>query len=138
MTFSPVERDGSSWSVVPTRSRVRKNRRGMRPAGGIRPCPPEMNNNPIAGEGKTAAIPLSVELEEFSPETKSMSRVAARERSDGGIDDLPSRTGPGKIIRRRDAVGLTTAVDGAEASSKLPGQLPWPTLPERMFRPLPE
>ena len=40
--ISPVEMDGSSWSVVPLASRARKNRRGMRPAGGIRPCPPRV------------------------------------------------------------------------------------------------
>ena len=91
--ISPVEMDGSSWPVVPPRSRARRNGRGMRPAGGIRPCPPGMKNEPMAGEGRPDTRPLSVEAEEFSPEFESLSRVAARARSDGSIDDLPSRTG---------------------------------------------
>ena len=111
--ISTVEMDGSSWSVVPPRSRARRNGRGMRSAGGIRPYPPGMKNEPMAGEGRTDVIPLSVEAEEFSPEIKLLSQVAVRARLDGSIDDLPSRTRPGKIIRRRDAVGSTTAVDGA-------------------------
>ena len=65
----------------------------MRPAGGIRPCPPGMKNEPMAGEGRTDVRPLSVEAEEFSPEIKLLSRVAARAKSDGSIDELPSRTG---------------------------------------------
>ena len=91
MPISPVEMDGSSWSVVSPRSRARRKGRGMRTAGGIRP--PGMKNEPLAGEGRTDARPLSVEAEELSPELKSLSRVAARARSDGSIDDLPSRTG---------------------------------------------
>ena len=74
--ISPVERDGSSWSVVPPRSKARRNGRGMQPAGGSRPCPPGMKNEPMAGEGRTDVRPLSVEAEEFSPEIKSLSRVA--------------------------------------------------------------
>ena len=65
--ISPVEMDGSSWSVVPSVSRARKNRRGMRPAGGIKPCPPRVKNEPTEGEGKTHAIPLSVEAEAVAP-----------------------------------------------------------------------
>ena len=33
--ISPVEMDGSSWSVVPPRSRTRKNRRGCGRAEGL-------------------------------------------------------------------------------------------------------
>ena len=47
--------------------------------------------------------------------------MAARARSDSSIDDLPSWTGPGKIIRRRDAVGSTTAVDGAAVLIEIAG-----------------
>ena len=65
-------------------------------------------------------MPLSVEAEEFSLKTESKSRVATRAGSDGGIDDLPSRTGPGKIVKR-DAVGLTTAVDGAATRTEITG-----------------
>ena len=36
-------------------------------------------------------------------------------KSDGSIDELPSRTGLGNIIRRREAVGSTTALEGAAA-----------------------
>ena len=61
--ISPVEMDGSSWSVVPPVSRARTNRRGMQPAGGIRPCPPRVKNEHKDGEGKTHAIPLLVEAE---------------------------------------------------------------------------
>ena len=68
--ISPVEMDGSSWSVVPPRPRARRNGRGMRLAGGIRPCPPGMKNEPMAGEGRTDVRPLSVEAEELSPEFK--------------------------------------------------------------------
>ena len=71
--ISSVEMEGSSWSVVPPVSRARKNRRGMRPAGGIRQCPPRVKNGPTDGEGKTQAIPLSVEAEEFSLMTESKS-----------------------------------------------------------------
>ena len=117
----PVEMDGSSWSVVPPRPRTRRSGRGMRPAEGIRPCPPGMKNELMAGEGRTDARPLSVEAEEFSPEIKSMSRMAARVRSDGSIDDVPSQTGPGKIIRQRDAVGSTTAVDRTAALIEIAG-----------------
>ena len=66
--------------------------------------------------------PLSVGAEEFSPEIKSLSRVAARPKSDGSIDELPSRTGPGKIIGRREAVGSTTAVEGVAALIGIAGQ----------------
>ena len=51
--ISPVEKEGSSWSVVPPRSKDRRNGRGMRPAGESRPCPPGMKNEPMAGEGRT-------------------------------------------------------------------------------------
>ena len=69
-----------------------------------------MKNESMAGEGRTDVRPLSVEAEEFSPEIKSLSRVAARAKSDGSLDELPSKTGPGQIIRRREVVGSTTAV----------------------------
>ena len=97
--ISPVEMDGNSWSVVPPRSKAQRNGRGMRPAGGSRPCPPGMKNEPMAGEGRIDVRPLSVKAEEFSPEIKSLSQMAARAKSDGSIDELPSRTGPGKNIR---------------------------------------
>ena len=74
-----------------------------------------MKNEPMVGERRTEVGPLSVGAEEFSPEIKSLSRVAARAKSDGSIDELPSRTGPGKNIGRREAVGSTTAVVGAAA-----------------------
>ena len=48
----------------------------MRPAGGSRPCPPGMKNEPMAGEGRTDVRPLSMEVEEFSPGIKSLSPVA--------------------------------------------------------------
>ena len=47
--------------------------------------------------------------------------MTTRTGSDGSGDDLPSRTGPGKIIRRCDAVELTTAVDGATALANITG-----------------
>ena len=116
--ISPVERDGGSWSVAPPVSRARKNRRGMRPDGRIRPCPQRVKNELMDGEGKTHVIPLSVE---FSLKTESKSRVATRSGSDGSVDDLPPRTGPEKIVKRRDAVGLTTAMDGAATIAEIAG-----------------
>ena len=71
----------------------------MWPTGGIRPCPPRAKNGPTDGEGKTQAIPLSVEAEEFSLKTESKSCVATRAGSDDCVDDLLSRTGPGKIVK---------------------------------------
>ena len=41
--------------------------------------------------------------------------------SEGSEDDLPSRTGPGKIVNRYDAVELTTAVDGAAVLADMAG-----------------
>ena len=64
----PIEMDGSSWSVVPPRSRARRNERGMRPAGGNGPCLPGLKKEPMAEEGRTDTRPISLEAEEFSPE----------------------------------------------------------------------
>ena len=69
----------------------------------------------------TQVTPLSVEAREFSPRTESKSRVVNRVRLDEGIDDLLSRTGPKKIVKRRDAVGLNTAVDGAATLAEIAG-----------------
>ena len=80
-----------------------------------------MKNEPMAGEGRTDVGPLSVEAEELSPENNSLSR-ATRAKSDCSIDELLSRIGPGKIIRRREAVGSTTAVEGAAALIRIAGQ----------------
>ena len=63
-----------------------------------------------------------VQAEEFSPKIKSLSRVAARGKSDGCIEELPSQTGPGKIVRRREAVESTTAVEGAATPFGIAGQ----------------
>ena len=51
--ISPIEEEGGSWSVVPSSSKSRKNRREMRPAGGMRPCPPKIKNGPTVGVGNT-------------------------------------------------------------------------------------
>ena len=47
--------------------------------------------------------------------------MATRAGLDDGVDDLLSRTGPGKIVKRRDAVGLTTAVAGAATLAEIAG-----------------
>ena len=119
--ISPIEEEGGSWSVVPSVSRSRKHRREMRPAGGIRPCPPRVRNGPTDGVGITQVRPLLVEAGEFSPKTESKSRVATRVGLDEGIDDLLSRTGPEKIVKRRDAVGLATPVAGAATLAEIAG-----------------
>ena len=72
--ISPVEMDTGSWSVVPQRSRARKHRRGMRPAGGIRPVTPRVKDEPMDGAGKTHVIPLSVEAEESSDDSSGIGR----------------------------------------------------------------
>ena len=57
----------------------------------------------------------------FSLKTGSKSRVTTRVGSEGSEDDLPSRTGPGQIVKRYDAVELTTAVDGATTLADIAG-----------------
>ena len=47
--------------------------------------------------------------------------MTTRAGSDGSGDNLPSRTGPGKIAKRCDAVDLTTAVAGAAALADIAG-----------------
>ena len=71
--------------------------------------------------GGTTVRPLVVEAEEFSLMTGWNSRVTTRAGSDGSGDNLPSRTGPGKIVRRCDAVVPTTAVAGATALADIVG-----------------
>ena len=67
LPISPTEMDRGSWSVVPQVSRARRHRRGMRPAGGIRPFPQRVNNELLdGGGGGTKVMPLSVEADEFS------------------------------------------------------------------------
>ena len=117
----PIEMEGGPWSVVPSVSRSRKNRREMRPAAEVRPCPPKVMDGPKEGVKKTQVRPLSVEAGEFSPKTESKARVATRARVDKGLDDFLSRTGPGEILNRRDAVELTTAVAGAATLAKITG-----------------
>ena len=60
-----------------------------------------------------------MEAEEFSPKTDLKSQVATRAELDGGVEDLLSRTG--RIVKRRDAVGLTTAVAGAATLAEVAG-----------------
>ena len=93
----------------------------MRPAGEVRPCPPKVMDGLKEGVKKTQARPLSVEAGEFSPKTESKSRVATRARVDKGLDDFLSRTGPGKIVNRRNAVGVTTAVAGVATLAEIAG-----------------
>ena len=62
------------------------------------------------GVGKIQVMTLLVEAGEFSPKTESKSRVTTQTKLNNGIDDLLSRTGPGNIFKRHDAVGLTTAM----------------------------
>ena len=57
--------------------------------------------------------PLSVEAEEFSLGSGPKDRVTAGAGSDGRRDFLPSRTGPGSIVIRCDAVVPTAAEAGA-------------------------
>ena len=64
--------------------------------------------------------PLSVEAEEFSLINGRKSRMTAEAGSDGS-GDLPSRTGPGKIVIRCDAVVPTTAEAGAAALADIAG-----------------
>ena len=73
--ISPVELDGAAWTVIPQKSGARKHRRGMWPAGGIRPVTPRVKDEPTDRAGKTLMIPLSVEAAEFSLKTGSKSRV---------------------------------------------------------------
>ena len=63
----------------------------------------------------------SVEAEEFSLGFGLKNRVTAGAGSDGSRDFLPSRTGPGSIIIRCDAVVPTTAEAGAAALADLAG-----------------
>ena len=95
----------------------------MRPAGEIRPCPPKVETGLKGGGGGSEENPgeASVETGELSPKTESKGRVATRVRVDEGIDDLLSRTGPGKIVKRRDTVGLTTAVAVAATLAEIAG-----------------
>ena len=67
--ISPVEMDRGSWSVVTQVSRARRHRRGMRPAGGIRPFPQRVKNELTDGGGGGGIFvrPLSVEAEEEAP-----------------------------------------------------------------------
>ena len=62
-----------------------------------------------------------MEAEEFSLRTVPKSRVTAGAGSDGSRDYLPSRTRPGKIVKRCDAVVPTTAVAGAAALANIAG-----------------
>ena len=117
---SPVEMDRGSGSVV---TRARRHRRGMRPAGGVRPFPQRVKNGLTdEGGGGTKVMPLSVEAGAFSPRTVSKSRVTAGTGSDGSGDYLPSRTRAGKTVIRCDAVVPTTAVAGAEALADIAGR----------------
>ena len=112
--ISPVEMD-------PQGSEARRHRRGMRPAVGIRPVPQRVNNELTDEVGKTKVMPLSVEAEEFSLRTGPRRRVTAGAGSDGIGDYLPSRTGPGKIAIRCDAVVPTTAEVWAAALADTAG-----------------
>ena len=71
--------------------------------------------------GNTAVRPLSVEAEEFSLGSGPKNRVTAGAGSDGRRDFLPSRTGPGGIVIRCDAVVLTAAEAGAAALADIAG-----------------
>ena len=62
-----------------------------------------------------------MEAEEVSLDTGPKNRVTARAGSDGGGDYLPSRTGPGNIAIRCDAVVPTTAEAGAAALADIAG-----------------
>ena len=62
---SPVGMDRGSLPVVPQVSRARRHRRGMQPAGGIRPFPQRVKNELTDEGGNTKVRPLSVEAEEF-------------------------------------------------------------------------
>ena len=118
---SPVEMDKGSLLVVPQVSGARRHRRGVRPAGGIRPFPQRVKNE-LTDEGwNTKVGPLSVEAEEFSLRTGPKTRVTAGAGSDGSGDYLPSRTGPGKIVIRCNAMVPTTADAGAAALAYIAG-----------------
>ena len=78
----------------------------MRPAGRIRPVPQRVKKE-LTDEGeKTEVMPLSVEAEEFSLRTELKNRVTVGARSDGSGNNLPSRTGPEKIVMRCDAITI--------------------------------
>ena len=101
---SPVGIDRGSLPVVPQVSGARRRGRGMRPAGGSRPFPQRVKNELTDEGGYTAVRPLSVEAEEFSLGSGPKDRVTVGAGSDGSRDFLPSRTGPGSIVIRCDAV----------------------------------
>ena len=119
-----------------------KHGRGMRPAGGNRWSPQRVKDEltvegenigvvsgrPVVGEN-TRVVPLSVEAEEFSLRTVPKIWIPTGEdRTVVGTVYLLGRL-HGGVVGRSDAVVLWPA---------LPGRLLRPTLPEPMFRPLPE
>ena len=118
---SPVGMDRGSLPVFPQVSGARRHRRGMRPAGGIRPFPQRVKNELTDEGGNTKVRPLLVEPEEFSLRTGPKNRVTAGAGSHGGGDYLPSRTGPGQIVIRCDDVVPTTAEAGAAALADIAG-----------------
>ena len=120
--------DGGSLPVVPQVFGARRHRSGMRPAGGSRPFPQRKINDLMDERENTAVRPLSVEAEEFSLGTGPRNRVMAGVGLDGGGDFLLSRTGPGSIVIRCDAVVSTAAaaladIAGAVAPVDLAGTI---------------
>ena len=140
MPISPVGMDRGSSSVVPQVSGARKHGRGMQLARGNRRFPQRVKDE-LTDEGEnTRVVPLSVEAEEFSLRTVPKIWITTGEGSDGSENYIPSRKRHGGIVKRSDTVLSTTDVAGAAALADFADlkRQQRSTLPERMFRPLPE